>query len=141
VSTKDTATTASVISPALSLSSTLRPQKESATPTPSSASPRVIDNYTPSPRKRKDAKVSVNGEPPAPLLIKDSSLHILQDVVDTDALLNSTWIRSPIIEARVPLPPGDSPRKENESPVRLVQASAKEQLLLEEGARRWSWGV
>ena len=75
----------------------------------------------------------------APLLVKDSSLHILQDVVDPHALLNSKWVKSPVIEARVPLPPGDSPRKENESPVKRVRPSAKEQLLLEEGVRRWSW--
>ena len=102
--------------------------------TPLTASPPVRDEYTPSPRKRKDTKVG-----DAPLLVKDSSLHILQDVVDPHALLNSKWVKSPVIEARVPLPPGDSPRKENESPVKRVRPSAKEQLLLEEGVRRWSW--
>jgi hypothetical protein len=129
---------ASQVSLGLSPSSTLRPPRDSATPTPLTASPRVIDNYTPSPRKRKDTKVSSDGQ--APLFVKDSSLHILQDVVDPSALLNSRRIRSPVIEANLPLPPGDSPRKENESPVKLIHGSAKEQLLLE-GARRWSWGM
>lgn len=77
----------------------------------------------------------------APLLVRDSSLHILQDVVDPVALLNRRWVRSPVAEAKIPLPPGDSPRKENESPIEVMHSSVKEQLLIEEGARRWSWGV
>lgn len=142
-SANQTVTTTSMVSPGLSPSSTLRAQKDSANQTPlSSTSPQPVDTYTPSPRKRKDTKVSADGEPAGPLLVKDSSLHVLQDVVDTDALMNSNWIRSPVVEARIPLPApvGDSPRKENESPLTFASVSAKEQILAE-GARRWSLGL
>ncbi|KIW03225.1 uncharacterized protein PV09_05449 [Verruconis gallopava] len=118
-------------------SSTLRPKNHSGTLTPPS-SHNVAGSYDNSPRKRRDTKFSSDG---APLLVKDSSLHVLQGVVDPKRLLDNQWVKSPVVEARVPLPPDDSPHKENENPVKLVQVSAKEELLIQEGARRWSWGV
>lgn len=127
--------TSTLASTKFSPSSTLQPAKDSATLTPPTASPPVRDDYTPSPRKQKE-----NRSGRAPLLVKDSSLHVLQDVVDPHVLLNSKWVRSPVIEARVPLPAGgDSPvkLKENDSPPKVLQTSAKEQLLME--SRRWSW--
>jgi len=36
--------------------------------------------------------------------VKDSSLATLQDQVELKGLKGNTWVRSPIIEARVPLP-------------------------------------
>jgi hypothetical protein len=112
--------------------------KDEVTETPITASPPVGDNYTPSPRKRRDTKMEPTK---SPLLVKDSSLNILQDVVDPQALLNSKWVKSPVVEARIPLPPGDSPQKENDSSTRRCYPSAKEELLLEEGVRRWSWNA
>lgn len=130
--------TTSLASTKFSPTSTLQQSKDGVAETPLTASPRAVDNYTPSPRKRRDAKMD---GVQSPLLVKDSSLHVLQDVVDPNTLLNSKFVQSPVIEARVPLPPGDSPRKENASPLGQSHRSAKQQLLLEEGARRWSWGV
>jgi hypothetical protein len=74
----------------------------SISPSPRPSSPlQPTNSYKPSPRKRKDTKMD-DGRPH--LMVKDSSLHVLQDMVEPSALLNSKWIRSPTIEAKIPLP-------------------------------------
>jgi hypothetical protein len=86
----------------------------------------IVDEYTPSPRKpkrgRKDTKIDVSSDSDDEvlhdpdqqrrgrsrhshsLLVKDSSLAVLQDQVELRGLKGNTWIRSPVVEARVPLP-------------------------------------
>jgi hypothetical protein len=89
-------------------SNTLSPRSSHSTHTRStSPSPRPLsprkppNNHNSLPRERKDTKTE-DGRPH--LTIKDSSLHVLQDLVEPNALLNSKWIRSPTIEAKIPLP-------------------------------------
>jgi hypothetical protein len=65
-------------------------------------SPLPTDNgQNLSSRKRKDTKTE---DGPPYVIVKDSSLHILQDLVEPSALLNSKWIRTPAVEAKIPLP-------------------------------------
>lgn len=125
--------TSSSAATSLSPFSTLQQTKDGKLATPAT-SPQIVDTYIPSPRKRKDTLGA-----DTPIFVKDSSLHILQDVVDPRVLMNSQWVKSPAIEARMPLPAGDSPRKENATPIQRGHLSAKEQLLMDEGVRRWSW--
>ncbi|KAK8161066.1 hypothetical protein BKA80DRAFT_276638 [Phyllosticta citrichinensis] len=42
---------------------------------------------------------------PAPLMVRDSSLNLLQELVSPGALLNSQFVKSPTLEARIKLPP------------------------------------
>ncbi|QDS72760.1 hypothetical protein FKW77_004276 [Venturia effusa] len=114
------------------ISSTLSPPEFFIVPrmsSPERASPRspslglgggngdVVDEYTPSPRKRKqrkDTKTDHEDEPDYAeekraqarneLLVKDSSLRTLQEQVEMRALQGNKFIQSPIIEARMPLP-------------------------------------
>lgn len=118
-------------------SSTLSPPEFSTAPTtpiPRRASSRspglnvgggngeVVDEYTPSPRKRKqrrDTKMDLEddldydaamyaeemrAQARNELLVKDSSLRTLQDQVEMRALQGNKFIQSPVIEARMPLP-------------------------------------
>ncbi|TLD39175.1 hypothetical protein E2P81_ATG00162 [Venturia nashicola] len=82
----------------------------------------VVDEYTPSPRKRKQRKdtktdLEVDSDYDAAmyakemraqamneLRVKDSSLRTLQDQVEMRALQGNKFIQSPVIEARMPLP-------------------------------------
>jgi hypothetical protein len=82
----------------------------------------VADEYTPSPRRpkrRKDTKTSESddeqqalydeeqrGRSRNELLVKDSSLKLLQDQVEMRGLQGNKFIKSPVVEARVPLPKG-----------------------------------
>ncbi|KAK8231558.1 hypothetical protein HDK77DRAFT_65619 [Phyllosticta capitalensis] len=45
---------------------------------------------------------------PAPLIVRDSSLNLLQELVSPGALLNSQFVKSPTLEARIKLPPMNS---------------------------------
>ncbi|KAL1640541.1 hypothetical protein SLS58_006891 [Diplodia intermedia] len=45
---------------------------------------------------------------PEPLVIRDSSLNLLQELVSPNALLNSQFVKSPTLEARIQLPPTNS---------------------------------
>ncbi|KAK7527093.1 uncharacterized protein IWZ02DRAFT_372382 [Phyllosticta citriasiana] len=45
---------------------------------------------------------------PAPLIVRDSSLNLLQELVSPGALLNSQFVKSPTLEARIKLPPINS---------------------------------
>lgn len=82
----------------------------------------VVDEYTPSPRKRKQRKDTktdleddsdydaamyaeeMRAQARNELLVKDSSLRTLQDQVEMRALQGNKFIQSPVIEARMPLP-------------------------------------
>ncbi|KAF4308261.1 hypothetical protein GTA08_BOTSDO04554 [Botryosphaeria dothidea] len=45
---------------------------------------------------------------PEPLVIRDSSLNLLQELVSPNALLSSQFVKSPTLEARIQLPPTNS---------------------------------
>ncbi|KAL1633823.1 hypothetical protein SLS56_002702 [Neofusicoccum ribis] len=45
---------------------------------------------------------------PEPLVIRDSSLNLLQELVSPNALLKSQFVKSPTLEARIELPPTNS---------------------------------
>lgn len=82
----------------------------------------VVDEYTPSPRKRKQRKDTktdleddsdydgaihaeeMRAQARNELLVKDSSLRTLQEQVEMRALQGNRFIQSPVIEARMPLP-------------------------------------
>ncbi|EKG16723.1 hypothetical protein MPH_06064 [Macrophomina phaseolina MS6] len=48
---------------------------------------------------------------PDPLVIRDSSLNLLQELVSPNALLKSQFVKSPTLEARIQLPPTNSTEK------------------------------
>jgi hypothetical protein len=67
-----------------------------------SPSPRLNDSaQKPSSRIRKDTKTE---DGPPHLVVNDPSLHVLQDLVEPSALLNSKRMHNPTVEAKVPLP-------------------------------------
>jgi hypothetical protein len=97
---------------------------------------RVTNNYTPSPRKRKDTITDIvaNGTPR--LFIKDSSLHLLQDLVEPSSLLNSRFIRSPTVEAKIPLPKDSADGYENF----WLASHVDEEIAWVAPTKRWSTG-
>jgi len=42
-----------------------------------------------------------------------TSLHVLQDLVSPNALLNTRFVSAPLIEAQIKLPPSDMDEEEN----------------------------
>jgi hypothetical protein len=82
-------------------SSSVHTRSTSPSPRPPMSPQKGTGDRKPSQRKRKDTKIE-DSRPR--LFVKDSSLRVLQDVVEPSALLNSNWIRSPTIEAKIPLP-------------------------------------
>ncbi|KAB2581068.1 hypothetical protein BFW01_g10909 [Lasiodiplodia theobromae] len=54
------------------------------------------------------SKTTRAAKKPTPLVIRDSSLNLLQELVSPNALLNSQFVKSPTLEARIQLPPTDS---------------------------------
>lgn len=96
----------SPLSPRSSISNGSVPRSLSPrTRTPLQRANTSTENYTPSPRKRNDTKIDAEIGRPR-LYIKDSSLNVLQNMVEPSSLLNSRFIRSPTIEAKIPLPMG-----------------------------------
>ncbi|KAF2435096.1 hypothetical protein EJ08DRAFT_389529 [Tothia fuscella] len=105
---------------------------------------KSIDDYTPSPRKRKDTVSSIaSGEKPR-LFLKDSSLQVLQNLVEPSSLLNSKFIRSPTIEAKIPLPVENSSPEKVDTPQDdgkfWLSSHIGEDIAWTTPSKRWSTG-
>lgn len=64
------------------------------------------ENISELPMRSRSANKAI--KKPAPLVIRDSSLNLLQELVSPNALLNSQFVKSPTLEARIQLPPTNS---------------------------------